>query len=541
MPRDQPEEVEEARRVGRGEVSDPAVEGRVAHLDGDVEHLVEREEDRDLHDDRQAARQGRNLLLLVELHHGFLLLRAVVGEALLDRHHLGLQLLHLAHGRVGLVGQREEDELHDHGREQDGDAEIADPLLQVVDQPEHRLGDEVEPTPVDHQVEALDARIAVAVDGVDDLGAGEEPALVGGRLAGRHDKRVLAQIVSLEHVVARLMGVAESSRDGLLLVGDGRDAPVLVGDAKPAAGRLNGCRRGVLLQVLVGDLLELAREHPDQTLVDDVHALHVRNALPHHARIRIERHRALRPVLNLLAGGEEIVGIDRDGPLEDEPLAIVPGERHRRAGLQDRTGRDLPDGPGIRRLHPRAGRGHPALLGEVGFLAARGAEQRDGRTARLHGDPVLLEAQVIQMAALEVDRARKARRVDRKPGRGRDDCLARLDGRGSLGGPRKLRRLAGGGLLALLLRGARLVCLLLLLGLLVALLLEHRLGIEILPAGNDQDRQHDREDEVLVVAGHALGAVLVSDWQARRSTAWRTSCLRASKGRASPAARPMKT
>jgi hypothetical protein len=45
-------------RVGRREVLDPAEERRVPHLDGDEQHLVEREEDRDLDQDRQQPASG---------------------------------------------------------------------------------------------------------------------------------------------------------------------------------------------------------------------------------------------------------------------------------------------------------------------------------------------------------------------------------------------------------------------------------------------------------------------------------------------------
>jgi hypothetical protein len=100
-----------SRLVGsvRGKVADPAVERGVAHLDGDVEHFVEREEDRDLDEDRQAARGGIHLLLLVERHQLLLHALAVVAVFLAQLGHLRRELLHLAHRLVGLVRQREED------------------------------------------------------------------------------------------------------------------------------------------------------------------------------------------------------------------------------------------------------------------------------------------------------------------------------------------------------------------------------------------------------------------------------------------------
>jgi hypothetical protein len=174
--RNKAEQIEDVGRVGRREVLDPADERRMAHLDRDEQHLVEREEHRDLHHDRQAARERIDLLLLVQLHQRLLLLHLVVAVALADRHHLGLHRLHLRHRGVGLVGEREEQELHQHGDDQDREAEIADVAIEEVDRLEHRLGDEIEPAPVDQQLEAVEAeRLVVEVDGLDLLGAGEQP------------------------------------------------------------------------------------------------------------------------------------------------------------------------------------------------------------------------------------------------------------------------------------------------------------------------------------------------------------------------------
>ena len=154
--RQQAEQVEERGRIGRGQILDPAEERRVPHLDGDVEHLVEREEHRDLQQHRPAAGDRIDLLGLVELHHRLLLLHLVVRVFLADLQHLRLHLLHVRHRLVGLVGEREEDGLDDDGGGEDGEAEIAEQLVEPVDQPEHRLGDEIEPAPVDQQVELAD-------------------------------------------------------------------------------------------------------------------------------------------------------------------------------------------------------------------------------------------------------------------------------------------------------------------------------------------------------------------------------------------------
>ena len=233
-----PEQVEDRRRVGRGEVPDPAEERCVPHVDGDEQHLVEREEHRDLQQDRQATRGRVYLLVLVKRHQLLLLLDAVVLEAVADLLHLGLQLLHLGHQLVALVGQREERELDEHGRGEDGEAVVAEHLRQPVQQAEQRLGDEVEPAPVDQQVELLGAGLlAVGVDQRHLLGAGEQ--VVGsGPGTARRDHHVLCnQVLGLEPILGRL-DAAELRVIGDLLVGDQRRRPVLVGDAEPSRRRL---------------------------------------------------------------------------------------------------------------------------------------------------------------------------------------------------------------------------------------------------------------------------------------------------------------
>ena len=134
---------------------------------------------------------------LVQLHQLLLLLRLVVGIALAQRGHLRLHRLHLRHRRVGLVGEREEGDLDQHGDDQDREAEIADEVVEIVDRDEQRLGDEVEPAPVDQQIEAVEVELLVIV--VDDrhfLGAGEQ-ARIGGAGRARRDGLGVEQIVGL--------------------------------------------------------------------------------------------------------------------------------------------------------------------------------------------------------------------------------------------------------------------------------------------------------------------------------------------------------
>ena len=90
-------------------------------------------------------------------------------------------------------------------------------LIERVDQPEHRLGDEIEPAPVDQQVELADVQVLfIGVDLADFLGAGEHQGLDGLRLTGRdrdgirQEVRLIARPAVLEIGEARLEGCLPS-------------------------------------------------------------------------------------------------------------------------------------------------------------------------------------------------------------------------------------------------------------------------------------------------------------------------------------------
>ena len=131
---DEPEQVEHRGRVRCGQVLDPAKERRMAHFNGDIEHLVKREEHRNLDQHGPAAGDGIDLLGLVEIHHRLLHLLAVVAKPFLDLLHLGLDDLHSGHGRIRLVGKREEGSLDEHRRQQDSHTKIAEHAVEPVDE-----------------------------------------------------------------------------------------------------------------------------------------------------------------------------------------------------------------------------------------------------------------------------------------------------------------------------------------------------------------------------------------------------------------------
>src|SRR5208282_164531 len=173
---------------------------------------------------------------------------------ILQRGDLRLDLLHLRHRLVGAIGEREEGELDEDGHDENGDAKIADEMVDRVDEEEQWFGDEVEPAPVDHQIELLDAEPRrVIVDRADLFGAGEESGRRLERGPGR-DRLFRPEEIGL--IVLRLYAPAgrkaRVDRGGLLW--NDRRAPVLVGEAEPAAIALEGANlAGILFDPGVRD------------------------------------------------------------------------------------------------------------------------------------------------------------------------------------------------------------------------------------------------------------------------------------------------
>ena len=106
-------DADEVKPVDRAAVLDERLRLEVA------QHVEQRDEDRDLEDDRQ-ARGGRvDLVLAVELHQLLVLPLLVVLPLLLERLHLGRVRLQVLH-RVDLLdGDRHEEDAHEHGEDDD--------------------------------------------------------------------------------------------------------------------------------------------------------------------------------------------------------------------------------------------------------------------------------------------------------------------------------------------------------------------------------------------------------------------------------------
>jgi hypothetical protein len=100
---------------------------------------------------------------------------------------LRLQRLHPRRRCIGFIGERKECDLEHQRHDQDRHAKISDQSKDGVDQREHRLGDETEPTPVDRKVEPVQIeRFVIIVEDRNFLGAGEQTS-AGARGAARRN------------------------------------------------------------------------------------------------------------------------------------------------------------------------------------------------------------------------------------------------------------------------------------------------------------------------------------------------------------------
>ena len=136
----------------------------MAHFDADKQRLVERIENRDLQQDRKAARGRIDLFLLVQLQDLLLLALLVVLKALLDGLHLRLELSHRGHRLELLLRDWEHDRPDDEGEANDREAEITDGVEQEHQKVEDRSREEPEPAPVDRIAEQRNPRLLVAVE-----------------------------------------------------------------------------------------------------------------------------------------------------------------------------------------------------------------------------------------------------------------------------------------------------------------------------------------------------------------------------------------
>ena len=137
-----------------------------------------------------------------------------------------------------MLAKREERDLDQHGDDQDREAEIADQAVEIVDRDEQRLGDEVEPAPIDQKIEAVELELLVVI--VDDrhfLRAGEQPRIDRGGCAGRNSLRIEQVIGLIGRHSAKRTG-REARPQTCCRVRQQHSRPIFVGDADPTIGHV---------------------------------------------------------------------------------------------------------------------------------------------------------------------------------------------------------------------------------------------------------------------------------------------------------------
>ena len=100
-----------------------------------MQHAVHDEEHRHLQQQRQARGQGIDLVLLIELHHFFVELLAVVFVLSLELLHLGLQTLHLEHALGALQRERCDQDHHGKRHERNGDCVVVGERIELGNEP----------------------------------------------------------------------------------------------------------------------------------------------------------------------------------------------------------------------------------------------------------------------------------------------------------------------------------------------------------------------------------------------------------------------
>ncbi len=212
------------------------------------------------------------------------------------------------------------------------------------------------------------------------LGAREQPAGDGDRLAGRDLGRAIAHVGLKAFRAAR----AEIGRDRQVLCRDERSVPIFVGEAEPAAGRVvmhragrsgapehaveeavRSARETGIAHVIIGRAVEHAHRADVQRAAG--FGLGVERARDIAIGAHQDRRRA--DILDRLRDSQHIGVVHREADPEALAGAIVPRQCH--GGLRrQHLAVGGPQRIGVRRLHARA---VPAEAGEIGVPWCRPA------------------------------------------------------------------------------------------------------------------------------------------------------------------------
>ena len=145
-----PEETIRGRKI-----IDPENKRRVAQLNGTPQNPEESEEYGDLDDHGKTPSHGVHLVRLIQGHHLPVHLFFIALVLFPYFRHERLDLLHLLHGFVALVGEGPEENLDQNGEEDDGYPVVLNKAVEKPQSIEKRLRDNVRPPEVDSEVEVI--------------------------------------------------------------------------------------------------------------------------------------------------------------------------------------------------------------------------------------------------------------------------------------------------------------------------------------------------------------------------------------------------
>src|SRR5471030_47312 len=131
---------------------DPQGERRVAQFNGARQHVIQRQEDWHLDNQRQTTSQRVHFLSFIQRHHLLAHALFVITNTFTHRGQFRLQHTHFGHRRVLSAGQWVHDTADNKGDDDDGEAPVTDEAVDKLQQFEQRLRDEPQPAVVYGQV-----------------------------------------------------------------------------------------------------------------------------------------------------------------------------------------------------------------------------------------------------------------------------------------------------------------------------------------------------------------------------------------------------
>ena len=236
---------------------------------------------------------------------------------------------------------------------------------------------------------------------------------LGCRAGAGGNLNLLAHEIHLVFVDLARLPMEETGIDYFFLVGDQGCQPVFVGNADPAAG---GC--SVYLarfhDIAVIDFLQGALEYANRAFMKDIEACCLGRAGPVDERVRGQCHRFGAQVLHPLGDGEHEVLIHRYGAYETQALTVIPGQPHRYA-FGEALPRCLPQGIGIGHFDGLIA-GDPAMFGVIGLGRPTWCQKPDERALGVNGLAEVFEGHIVDLAALKGDGTGKLGGVQGYPG-----------------------------------------------------------------------------------------------------------------------------